>query len=55
MFRYMSLTENKYIRYFGGHDKRVVTMAMNPADETFLSGRLSLMRCDDIIEETQII
>ena len=36
----MSLTENKYIRYFGGHDKRVVTMAMNPADETFLSGRL---------------
>ena len=51
VFRYMSLTENKYIRYFGGHDKRVVTMAMNPADETFLSGRLSLMRCDDIIEE----
>ena len=51
MFRYMSLTENKYIRYFGGHDKRVVTMAMNPADETFLSGRLSVMRCDDIIEE----
>ena len=40
VFRYMSLTENKYIRYFGGHDKRVVTMAMNPADETFLSGRL---------------
>ena len=51
VFRYMSLTENKYIRYFGGHDKRVVTMAMNPADETFLSGRLSVMRCDDIIEE----
>ena len=40
IIRYMSLTENKYIRYFGGHDKRVVTMAMNPADETFLSGRL---------------
>jgi len=40
IIRYMSLTENKYIRYFGGHDKRVVTMAMNPADETFLSGSL---------------
>ena len=38
--RYMSLNENKYIRYFGGHDKRVVTLAMNPADETFLSGSL---------------
>ena len=47
----MSLTENKYIRYFGGHDKRVVTMAMNPADETFLSGRLLHMRCDNINEE----
>ena len=42
----MSLTENKYIRYFGGHDKRVVTMAMNPADETFLSGRL-LFHCHE--------
>ena len=38
--RYMSLKENKYIRYFGGHDKRVVTLAMNPADDTFLSGSL---------------
>ena len=36
----MSLNENKYIRYFGGHDRRVVTLAMNPADETFLSGSL---------------
>ena len=36
----MSLKENKYIRYFGGHDKRVVTLAMNPTDETFLSGSL---------------
>ena len=38
IFRYMSLKENKYIRYFGGHDKKVVTLAMNPADDTFLSG-----------------
>ena len=36
----MSLKENKYIRYFGGHDKRVVTLAMNPADDTFLSGSM---------------
>ena len=40
IIRYMSLAENKYIRNFGGHDKRVVTMAMNPADETFLSGSM---------------
>ena len=38
--RYMSLKENKYIRYFGGHDKKVVTLAMNPADDTFLSGSM---------------
>ena len=36
----MSLKENKYIRYFGGHDKKVVTLAMNPADDTFLSGSM---------------
>jgi len=40
IIRYMSLKENKYIRYFGGHDKSVVTLAMNPADDTFLSGSL---------------
>ena len=36
----MSLKENKYIRNFEGHNKSVVTLAMNPADETFLSGSL---------------
>ena len=41
MSRYISLTENKYIRYFGGHTKRVVTLCMNPTDETFLSGTLN--------------
>lgn len=40
IIRYMSLTENKYIRYFGGHTKRVVTLCMNPTDETFLSGSM---------------
>ena len=57
--RYMSLTENKYIRYFGGHDKRVVTMAMNPADETFLSGELwilgSVIRDMDTRYDTEIL
>lgn len=40
VIRYMSLAENKYIRYFTGHTKKVVTLCMNPADETFLSGSL---------------
>lgn len=40
VIRFISLTENKYIRYFGGHTKRVVTLCMNPADETFLSGSM---------------
>ena len=38
--RYMSVKENKYIRYFGGHDKKVVTLAMSPTDDTFLSGSM---------------
>ena len=38
IFRYISLAENKYIRYFAGHTKKVVTLCMNPSDDTFLSG-----------------
>lgn len=40
VIRYMSLAENKYIRYFAGHTKQVVTLSMNPTDGTFLSGSL---------------
>jgi len=40
VIRYISLAENKYIRYFNGHSKKVVTICMNPSDETFLSGSL---------------
>ncbi|KAG9508696.1 WD repeat-containing protein 82 [Fragariocoptes setiger] len=38
--RYLSLHDNKYLRYFQGHTKRVVTLCMSPADDTFLSGSL---------------
>lgn len=38
--RYLSLHDNKYLRYFVGHEKRVVTLSMSPADDTFLSGAL---------------
>uniref|UniRef100_A0A1I7YCY5 WD_REPEATS_REGION domain-containing protein n=1 Tax=Steinernema glaseri TaxID=37863 RepID=A0A1I7YCY5_9BILA len=38
--RYMSLHDNKYIRYFFGHTKQVVTLCMSPVDDTFLSGSL---------------
>lgn len=38
--RYLSLPDNKYIRYFTGHQKSVVTLCMSPIDETFLSGSL---------------
>eukprot|EP00088_Acartia_fossae_P067697 TRINITY_DN8477_c0_g5_i1.p1 TRINITY_DN8477_c0_g5~~TRINITY_DN8477_c0_g5_i1.p1 ORF type:complete len:319 (-),score=63.75 TRINITY_DN8477_c0_g5_i1:368-1324(-) len=40
IIRYISLAENKYIRYFAGHNKKVVTLCMNPSDDTFLSGSL---------------
>lgn len=35
--RYLSLHDNKYLRYFIGHEKRVVGLSMNPSDDTFLS------------------
>ncbi|XP_013780980.1 WD repeat-containing protein 82-like [Limulus polyphemus] len=38
--RYLSLHDNKYIRYFPGHTKKVVTLCMSPVDDSFLSGSL---------------
>lgn len=38
--RYLSLPDNKYLRYFIGHQKSVVTLCMSPIDDTFLSGSL---------------
>lgn len=38
--RYLSLHDNKYLRYFVGHAKRVITMCMSPSDDRFLSGSL---------------
>lgn len=40
IIRYLSLHDNKYLRYFVGHEKRVVTLSMSPADDTFISGSL---------------
>lgn len=36
--RYLSLHDNKYLRYFQGHTKRVVTLSMSPLDDSFISG-----------------
>uniref|UniRef100_A0A915N2P1 Uncharacterized protein n=1 Tax=Meloidogyne javanica TaxID=6303 RepID=A0A915N2P1_MELJA len=38
--RYLSLYDNKYLRYFQGHTKKVVTLCMSPVDDMFLSGSL---------------
>ena len=40
IIRYLNITQNKYISYFRGHSKRVVTLCMSPTDESFLSGSL---------------
>ncbi|MFH4976743.1 hypothetical protein AB6A40_003452 [Gnathostoma spinigerum] len=40
VIRYLSLHDNKYIRYFPGHTKKVVTLCMSPLDDMFLSGSL---------------
>ncbi|KAH0948860.1 hypothetical protein HN011_000202 [Eciton burchellii] len=38
--RYLSLHDNKYIRYFPGHTKKVVSLCISPIEDTFLSGSL---------------
>jgi len=38
--RYLSLHDNKYLKYFKGHRDKVVSLAMSPRDDMFLSGSL---------------
>ena len=38
--RYMSFHDNKFLRYFKGHTKKVVGLEMSPQDDTFLSASL---------------
>ena len=38
--RYLSLHDNKFLRYFKGHTKKVISLEMSPGDDTFLSGSL---------------
>jgi len=38
--RYLSLYDNRYLRYFKGHRDRVVSLAMCPINDMFLSGSL---------------
>ncbi|KAI9594145.1 WD repeat-containing protein 82 [Syncephalis fuscata] len=38
--RYLSLHDNRYLRYFRGHKARVTALEMNPVNDTFLSASL---------------
>ncbi|KAJ3227623.1 WD repeat-containing protein 82 [Clydaea vesicula] len=38
--RYLSFHDNKYIRYFKGHTKRVVNLQVSPVEDLFLSSSL---------------
>lgn len=38
--RYQSLHDNRYIQYFNGHTKRVVSTCLSPVDDSFISGSL---------------
>eukprot|EP00731_Ephydatia_muelleri_P034088 Em0047g7a len=38
--RFLSLHDNKFLRYFNGHTKRVVCLMMAPVNDIFLSGSL---------------
>ncbi|XP_011270198.1 hypothetical protein CAOG_08598 [Capsaspora owczarzaki ATCC 30864] len=36
--RYLSLHDNKYLRYFIGHTQRVVSLATSPSEDLFMTG-----------------
>eukprot|EP00850_Spirogloea_muscicola_P000722 SM000003S10967 [mRNA] locus=s3:14867:17145:+ [translate_table: standard] len=38
--RYLSLHDNRYLRYFKGHRDKVVSLCMSPKNDTFMSGSL---------------
>ena len=38
--RYHSFYDNRYLRYFSGHNKKVISMEICPQDDTFLSASL---------------
>ncbi|XP_054709980.1 WD repeat-containing protein 82-like [Uloborus diversus] len=38
--RYLSLHDNKYIRYYQAHQKKVTSLCMSPVDDTFMSSSL---------------
>ncbi|KAL3678072.1 hypothetical protein R1sor_021028 [Riccia sorocarpa] len=38
--RYLSLYDNRYLRYFKGHRDRVVSLCMSPKNDCFMSGSL---------------
>ncbi|KFH65959.1 hypothetical protein MVEG_08061 [Podila verticillata NRRL 6337] len=46
--RYLSLHDNKYIRYFRGHEKKVVALEMSPLDDQFLAGSEDAVRLWDL-------
>ncbi|KAG0221424.1 WD40-repeat-containing domain protein [Mortierella sp. GBAus27b] len=46
--RYLSLHDNKYIRYFKGHEKKVTALEMSPLDDQFLAGSEEAVRLWDL-------
>lgn len=38
--RYLSLHDNKYLRYFPGHTKKVISLCISPVEDSFLSGSM---------------
>ncbi|PKU83046.1 Flagellar WD repeat-containing protein Pf20 [Dendrobium catenatum] len=38
--RYLSMYDNRCLRYFKGHNKRVVSLCMSPINDSFMSGSL---------------
>ncbi|CAO3569198.1 unnamed protein product [Mortierella alpina] len=50
--RYLSLHDNKYIRYFHGHEKKVTALEMSPLDDQFLAGSEDAIRLWDLRSPT---
>ena len=40
LFRYMSIHDNKFLKYFTGHTAKVVSLSLSPVDDTIISSSL---------------
>ena len=43
--RYLSLHDNRYLRYFKGHTQQVTTLCLSPKNDLFMSAAQVCIQC----------